>query len=861
MPNLADIVHRRRERRADLRRRSESRVRAAGLGLGYIFSILLAVGIFASVFAYADLTRDLPSIDGLPILLNPENGLLLQPTRLYDRTGEQVIFTFAPSDSARVYLPLNRLPESLVDATIAASDSGFEKHPGYFLSGLDNPDAHPTLAQKLAYDLLLFAEPPSLRRALRERILAAQITSRFGRDQVMEWTLNSANYGHYAFGIESASELYFGKSASELTLAESALLASVSQTPSLNPLDAPDAASQRGREVLLVMKALGMTDEVEFLPSPVIGKEREGESAFVNLVMTQLATRYDRQRLERGGLNIITTLDYDLQQNTLCLTKIYTARLAGAPVDETNCEAARNLSALPQANLAKPSASALVLDPRDGQILALAGETTLSGESAFLTAHRPGSLLTPFVYLTGFARGLAPASLVWDVPGGDIQNPDLAFHGPLRLRAALANDYLAPALDVLEQMGAANAAGTARSFGLEISTLRQTQDGASLNPSLAAGSDFVSDSPPQTLTDLAAAYAIFAASGLRNGQFFADAILPSSVLRVETTDGAIWLDWSQPESQSVVSPQLAYLMNHALSDAPARWPSWGNPNVTEIGRPAAVKSGWTGGPDAWAIGYTPARVVAVWTGSIPALTPSPSPDYGRGELILSPRLPAALWAALMQTASASLPADGWTPPAGITAMDVCDPSGLLPTADCPDVVREVFINGFEPTQSDNLFHTYTVNRETGLLATVFTPPDLVEVRVFMSVPAEARQWAAGAGIPVEPVAYDAIQPGAPNPNANISAPALFAEVSGRVQLTGTATGNGFQYYRIQVGEGLYPREWKQIGGDVTTPLINGPLAEWDTSGLSGLYAIQLVVVYADQRVETAVVLVTVKSND
>jgi len=302
---------------------------------------------------------------------------------------------------------------------------------------------------------------------------------------------------------------------------------------------------------------------------------------------------------------------------------------------------------------------------------------------------------------------------------------------------------------------------------------------------------------------------------------------------------------------------LAYLMNHALSDGPARWPSWGNPNVTEIGRPAAVKSGWTGGPDAWTIGYTPARVVAVWTGDTP--TPGPSPAGG-GEMPLSPRLPAALWSALMQTASASLPADGWTPPTGITELDVCDPSGLLPTADCPDIVREVFMGGFEPTQADNLFHTYAINRETGLLATVFTPPDLVEERVFMSVPAPAgaRAWAGAAGIPVAPEAYDAIQPGAPNPNVNLTAPALFAEVSGRVQFTGTAAGNGFQYYRIQVGEGLNPREWKQVGGDVTAPVINGPLAEWDTTGLNGLYAIQLVVVYEDQRVETAVVLVTVR---
>ncbi len=167
------------------------------------------------------------------------------------------------------------------------------------------------------------------------------------------------------------------------------------------------------------------------------------------------------------------------------------------------------------------------------------------------------------------------------------------------------------------------------------------------------------------------------------------------------------------------------------------------------------------------------------------------------------------------------------------------------------------MNGFEPTQADNLFHAYIINRETGLLATVFTPPDLVEKQIFMSVPAEARLWAAEAGIQVEPVTYDAIQPGAPDPNINITSPALFANVSGRLQITGTATGNGFQYYRIQVGEGLYPRQWIQVGSDFNDPVINGPLAEWDASGLHGLYAIQLQVVYADQRVETAVVLVMV----
>jgi membrane peptidoglycan carboxypeptidase len=846
MPNMSEIVHRRRERRAEDRRRAESRFRAALLGFGYVFSIALAIAIFASVFAYADLTRGLPSIEQLPILLNQQNGLLLQPTRVYDRTGEHVIFTFAPSDTSRAYIPFVSLPKPLVDATIAASDPRFNDHAGYLLSGLDNPDSHPTLAQKLAYDLLLFDEPPSLKRALRERILAAQIAARFGQEQVIEWYVNSANYGHYAFGIEPASELYFDKPAAKLTLAEAALLASVAETPSLNPIDAPDAASQRTKEILIIMQALGMIEEIPSPPAPLpAGEGGGGEGAFVNLALNQLTTRYDRQRIERGGLKIISTLDYELQTNAACLTKIFAARLANAPVEESTCEAARYLSAISQTSIPEPSASALILDPRDGQILALVGETDAQGESAFLTAHNPGTTLTPFVYLTGFARGLAPASLVWDIPRADIQNPDRAFHGPMRLRVALANDYLVPALDVLDQMGADNSLRTARSFNLEIST--------SLNPSLEPGAAFVTDSPPQSLLDLSAAYATFSTLGLRNGQRFADTIQPSSVLRVETVDGAIWLDWSQPESQSVVSPQLAYLMNHALSDASARWPSWGSPNITEIGRPAAFKSGWTGSSDAWAIGYTPARLVAVWTRT---LTPNPSLTDG-AEQALSVRVPATLWAALMQTAHESLPADSWTAPAGIVQMDVCDPSGLLPTADCPEVATEVFASGFEPTQGDTLFRSTIVNRETGLLATVFTSPAQTEERVFMSVPEEARAWAAAAGVPVAPEAYDAIQPPAPNPNFNISAPALFAELNGRVEILGSAAGNGFQYYKILVGEGLNPRKWTQVGGNFSTPVINGVLAEWDATGLDGLYAIQLIVVYADQRVETAVVLVVV----
>jgi hypothetical protein len=213
----------------------------------------------------------------------------------------------------------------------------------------------------------------------------------------------------------------------------------------------------------------------------------------------------------------------------------------------------------------------------------------------------------------------------------------------------------------------------------------------------------------------------------------------------------------------------------------------------------------------------------------------------------------------MQVASQDQPRAGWALPAGVSVMDVCDPSGLLPTGDCANIVSEVFLDGSEPTQSDTLYRSYLVNRETGQLATVFTPPQFVEKRVYMLVPPEAKSWAETAGIPVPPDSYDAIQPPLVNPDVRISAPALFDEVSGMVKITGTASGDGFDHFLVQVGKGLNPQEWIQVGGAGAQRIENGVLAEWDTSGLEGLYAVQLVVVRADQRVETAVTQVTVKN--
>jgi membrane peptidoglycan carboxypeptidase len=756
MQKYLPVLRTRRERRLDKQRKSSGRARGTLLGFGMVFSLILAALILLGAFSYADVTRDLPSVEILPRLLNPPDGLLLQPTRIYDRTGLHPLFRFSSApDASRRYIPINEqnpqhIPTSLVNAVLAVADPRFWSHSGYTLHALrlDDPNAHPTIAQKLVSDLILYNEEPSLRRAVRERILAAQITAQFGRGQIIEWYLNSAHFGRYAFGADAAAQLYFGKSADQLTPAESAILAAASETPALNPLDAPQVATQRGREVLHMMNGFKLlSDETLGLalaenPTFADSTPPQPDTAFINLVLAQAETQIPRDRIERGGLNVITTLDFDLQTQAACATEVYAARMAGLPEPKADCPSARLLPSLPPAvTLTDSSASALILDPKTGQVLALVGETVQGVETPLVTAHQPGSSLDAFVYLTGFTRGLSPASLTWDIPNeSNIQNFDGEFHGALRLRTALANDYQVPVETLKGQMGIENVTNIESSFGL------------------ASGQ--------VTMLKLAGAYGVFGTQGVYFGQNVGDDFVPVSVLKIETADHASLLDWTLPQTKPVLTPALAYLMTNVLSDETS-----GRLTALNIGRPAGVKVGQTtDGRDAWVVGFTPSHVVVTWTGVHSPL------DGGQGGV--TPRFPAALWNALMQTASANLPADGWTMPQGVSTVTVCDPSGMLPTRECPNLVNEVFLNGSEPVQADNLFREFDINRETGLLATVFTPPELIEKRIYMIVPESARDWAMSKGVDIPPTNYDAIMPPSVKPTANITSPELFAEVNG-----------------------------------------------------------------------------------
>lgn len=873
---VRDTVHARQQRRARAGNATQSRLLRVAWAFAAAAAVTLALSLIILATAYTSLTRDLPSLETLPTLLDPPDGLLLQPTRLYDRSGQTVLHTLQNSAvPSRQYLPLEQLPQTLKDATLASFSS---VTPAAFPIFSSAP-----LSQNLVSNLLLWNEPPGLRRDFRLALLAAQLERAYGPDQLLEWYLNSASYGHLAYGVDAAARTYLGKSAANLTLPEAALLAAVAQAPDLNPFDTPELALERRQDILQTMRAQGWISETEIrtaLAAPLgtlapPPEQPTRDAAFLDLVLRELAPHLPRARLERGGFNILTTLDADLQAQTACAIAAQLAHLTSRETPPAECEAARLLPTValdPARDLSGLSAQAAVLDPRAGQILALTG-LTLTGSglqyAAALAPHSPGTLLAPYVYLTAFTRGFSPASLVWDIPAslpaGFAQNPnpDGQYHGPQRMRLALANDYLIPTLALLRELGPETVWKTASQLGLPSLTIPPRAAGAtSGDPALS----LLLEGGDLTLLEIAQAYGVFSTQGILFGYAKEDRpgapLLLTTLLRVEDLAGRVWYAPGPPDARPVISAQLAYLLTHILSDEAARWPSLGHPNALEIGRPAGAKLGLTlAGRAAWAVGFTPQLVTAIWTGFEPDPGEETSASPTSSTPAIPKEIPATLWHAITKYAVRNLPAETWPVPPGISVIEVCDPSGQLPTPECPATVREIFTPGSEPTQADTLFRRVQINRETGLLATVFTPPELIEERVYLIPPPEAAEWAREAGLPTPPESYDLVSaPAAPNPDARFDAPAMFATVGGQVAVEGRASGADFQSYQVQVGQGLNPQRWTLIGEQSNTPVEGGVLAVWDTTGLNGLYALRLLVIRTDQRIDTAVLQVTVDNT-
>lgn len=850
------LIQNRKRRRTAAKTKNQRLSRKFGFGLLTTFLILFGLTPLAAGLIYANLTRNLPAIENFEIYLNPKNGTLLTPTTIYDRNEETIIYQLQNSNFPRRFLTIDPNNEEffspfLVQYMVAEYEPFFWTSKGYSTNRL-NQHTPETIAEILVDRLLLWQEKDSFNRYLRMKILAAQITNQYGRVQVLEWFLNSQNFGPATIGADSAARTYFGKPASQLTRAEAALLVSVSRTPALNPSDAPQAALQNLKQLLLKMKAADKISAEDYAKASTENvtfniQKNENQTlanTFARLVVNSLYKTLGYERVELGGIQVVSTLDMKLQQELRCTLDVQLQRLQGVNLAVPECLPTQFLPPLNihSQEFGNTQASAVVLNPQNGEILALVGDLSNQQENSLLVPHQAGSILTPLVAVNAFARGFTPASQVWDIPSPQAGGFETSqYQGPIRLRTALANNYIAPLEELMAQLGAQTIWQSARTFGLS-SPISKNQTKSILEEGNSAN-----------IVEVGELFSTFATLGTRYGVKDDNSKLIEALMvkKISSVDNQLIFEQGPVEAQSVVSPQLAFLVHDVLQDEYARRKTLGYPNLLEIGRPSGAKNGANFNQnEIWTAGYTPQYTTVVWFGQ---KEPNSS--------ALKSQVAGGVWYAIMQYLHRNEAVQTWSKPIGITEKEVCALSGLLPTRQCPEIVVEKFIDGTQPVNSDNLFRSYRINRETGLLATVFTPPELVEERTFMVVPDQALAWAQSAGVELPPKNYDAIQSPNFSEEVNISYPSIYSFVHGEIKVSGTASGDNFSSYRVQVGAGLNPQSWFEVNEMQNNPVNNGLLATWQTEALEdGLYALRLQVIRDNQQFETFTIQVSVDNT-
>lgn len=902
MPSSSEIRRMRKQRRNE-RRGTKSITRVAIVLVAACVVFLGVAGLGVSLF-YAELQRGLPEIDALERSFAAEPDGFIPPTRLFDRTGDVIVEEFLhPLAAERIWFSIppdsnSVIFRNIVSATLAAQDGTYWANPGFELKqvlrvlwGSDQAAQdeleNTTITMQLAQYMLQPLQDASINprsRFLRSMMLASRMTETYSKEQILEWYLNSVYYGNLAYGIDAAALVYFGVHVSDLSLAQAAMLASIPLHPELNPVDAPLQARERQLGILQRMVESGTVQENDGYQAMQAALQlrdaaeiRAGlhTSGFNAHAWNQMLDIMGPKFSHRPALRVTTTLDMSLQLQVDCAARTYLARMQGndpamvlEAQDGSSCFAAASLPPLRPGDVGVDhnirEASVVVIDPFNGEILSIFDTRGLlsNQEASTLAAdqpHRLGSAFYPFIYLTAFSRGLAPGTMVMDLPpgtsvtsGGDTTQGIVnwnEYQGPVSMRVALAGSYDAAAERALEAAGMANVIRTAEQMGITLAD----SIGSSYQHLLSL------DEVEATVIDFTFASSVMANNGSMVGMSLpgsggiseANVLHPTAIISIEDVLGN-QIYQAEPEVRVVLSPQLAYLMNDVLSDEVVRWDIYGQFNPLEIGRPAGAVIGTTdASQDNWTIGFTPARAVGVWIGN------GDESLVGVGDLNGA----APLWHALMRHSVQELPLQGWSAPPGLSEMEVCYPSGLLPTLYCPTVVNEVFIHGTEPTAYDHLYKPFRINKETGNLATLFTPLELVEERVYMVPPPEALEWARQVGIEQPPQEYDSIyvQPDI-NPEVNITSLDPFMYASGELLIEGNAHPEGFLYYRLQYGMGINPTRWVQLEENVQDEVQDGVLGTWDTEGLNGLYTLQLVVVREGDRVDTAAVPLTIDNQ-
>ncbi|RLC39480.1 MAG: penicillin-binding protein [Candidatus Nealsonbacteria bacterium] len=586
----------------------------------FLFLFLLGVGFF--IYYIKDLPR-------------PEKfteGLIPQSTKIYDREGEVILYEIA-GEEKRTLVPLKEIPEYLKWAVIVAEDKDFYEHRGIDLSAIfrailyDLKIGKPvqggsTITQQLIRSYFL-TRKKTLQRKTREIILTLELERRYSKDQILEWYLNLIPFGSNLYGVEAASQGFFGKHVKELSLAESATLAALIRRPSVLSPYGPnkDQLFQIKDYILERMNKLGYIsqeqllkakqEELKFQPdiSPIKAPH------FAIYVKNYLEKKYGKEYLQRAGLRVYTTLDFDLQkkaesiiQKNLAYFKIYNAY----------------------------NAALVSINPKTGEVLAMVGSKNWHATSSegcnpktqkckfdpkvnvCLSPRQPGSAFKPFAYAQAFQKGFTPDTVVWDVPtefnpncspdGTQFRdkyglkcyhpkNYDDRFLGQVSFREALAQSRNVPSVKVLYLAGLWETLDLAKEFGIT-----SLEDGKKYGLSLVLGGGEV------TLLETVRAYGVFANDGVKVPLNF--------IKKIEDAQGNI-IEEMKDGQIKVISSQVAREINDILSDNKARAPMFGwNSPLYLKGYQVAAKTGTTQNyNDAWTIGYTPSIVTGVWVGN------------------------------------------------------------------------------------------------------------------------------------------------------------------------------------------------------------------------------------------------------
>ncbi len=579
-----------------------------------------------------------------------------QSTKIYDRTGKILLYD-VHENVQRTVIPIENMSRNIKNATVAIEDAEFYQHIGVrpmaFLRALfvniakrGLAQGGSTITQQVVKNTLLTSEK-TISRKLKEWVLAIKLERKLTKDQILEIYLNESPYGGSLYGIEEASRAYFGKSAADLSIAESAYLAALPQAPTyFSPYGTHrDALVSRKNLVLQKMLennfiskeeyATAKAEEITFAPRPEIGIKAPH---FVFYILEQLTEKYGSRAIEERGLRVITTLDWKLQNKAENIVLDF---------------ATKNKKKFDAEN-----AGLVAVDPKTGQILVMVGsrdyfDSNIDGNFNVTTAKRqPGSAFKPFVYATAFKNGYTPETTVFDAStqfsttcstdnytseGGCYSpgNYDNKFRGPITFREALAQSVNVPAVKALYLAGLTDSLGVARDMGI-----------TTLNDPARYGLTLVLGGGEVTLLDITSAYSVFGNDGVRNPV--------SSILRVEENNGTI-LEEFKAAPERILDTNVAREISDILSDNAARTPLYGPNSLLYFGgRDVAAKTGTTNDyRDAWTIGYTTNLAVGAWAGN----NDNRSMDKKISGLIITP-----LWRAFMDEALKTLPAEPFIPP-------------------------------------------------------------------------------------------------------------------------------------------------------------------------------------------------------